>query len=268
MQRRRIFFVTFVAALMLPALAVAVTTARVFKLRYRTVAEAVELVQPMLSIEGSLTMQPHESRLTIQDRDDIVEHIAAVLEIFDSAPGRYRIVVELLEASNSPVPPGNQVEVDERVRRMFRYTSFRRLGTTVLEGELGGDAGADLGAGYQIRFEARSAGVKQRSVETDQLIPPPGAAPGQRVDSRPGAPAAGSRPVALTGDGQDYRVQLQGLTLMRTTEESGGLQRQVEVLRGRVTLAQGQQVAMVAGASETSDRGLVLIVRAQPVAED
>ena len=72
------------------------------------------------------------------------------------SPDRYRVRIELLEGgAEKPFGAANEVEATDRLRKMFKFPSYRSLGSAVLEGELGGDTQASLGAGYQISFVAQ-----------------------------------------------------------------------------------------------------------------
>jgi hypothetical protein len=211
-----------------------VTTVRVFQLRpgRLTIHEASAAVQPLLSESGTLTVQPHQRQLIVQDRPEVVAKVTALLEELQKAPDRYRIQVELLEASNAPLPPEQRATVDARVSRMFHFTSFRRIGATVFEGEIGQSAVAQVGEGYRVGF------VTNNLPSTDD------------------APWGVAELAA--------RFHLDRLTLVRTTAGAGGVQKQTEVLRTSVVLAPRQRTIFGASASEGSDRALVLILEALP----
>ncbi len=242
---RRVQFALAVICLVACGLAAddVVTTARVFNLRYHPVAEAATVIQPLLSEQGSLTLQPYHSRLTVQDRPEIVAQVAAVLKALDRPPERYRILVELFEASDRS-DAGTHVQLDERLRQIFHHSWFRRIGATTLEGEVGGQAGAHLGSGYRIRFTTRAGDIRHL---------PPSAQPPAVVMASPGYGT--------------FRVHLDQLTLIRTTLGYGGLENQLQLLRANVALAPSQRAVFRVGASENSERPLVLILKAKPVGE-
>lgn len=232
MTRKSLYFLFGMALLTATAWAAVETVSHVFTLRYLTVSEATTAVQPLLSDQGSLTLQPSRSRITVQDFPEVVNRVVEVINRLDRSPDRYRVHVELLEGgAERPFGSADEVEATERLRKMFKFPSYRSLGRAVLEGELGGDTRASLGIGYQVSFVAQ--------------IPP-------RSDETPwGAPDPGDR------------IQLRKLTLERLTPGADGEQVSQEFLCTNVLLSPNQQVYIGAGSSEDSETGLVLIVQVQ-----
>jgi hypothetical protein len=212
------------------------TTVRVFQVRYCSVTDAAAAVQVLLSESGSLTVHPHQSRITVQDRPEVVDRAAEVIAEMDRSPERYLIEVALLEGIGEELPPRQRAEVDARLRRMFPFVSYRRIGETTFDGVLGESATADLGEGHRVSFLAESLGI---SDDTPWGIPKPGS-----------------------------RIHVKWLTLSRTATDSAGRQRSIEVLRTSVFLSEKQEVFIGAGSSEDSKRGLVLILQARSIGTD
>lgn len=214
-----------------------VTTVRVFRLADTPVSirVAAAAVQPLLSEHGTLTVQPHQSQLIVQDRPEIVDRVAALLDSLNRSHERYRIRAELLEASNAPLAAGEQAPIDARVQRMFHFSSFRRIGVTLFEGEVGQSAVAHLGSGYQVGFVTAS-------LPTPETSPWSFANPGNRI-------------------------HLDRVTLVHSRVDARGVHRQTEVLRTSLVLGPGQRTIFGASAAEGSDRALVLILEAQPAGE-
>ena len=237
------------------ASAAAVTVARVFEFRYCSMAEAALVVQPLLSEEGALTLEPRQARLTVQDRPEVVDLIARTLKAFDRPPARFRIRAELYEASSEPGAGEDAAVADLKLSEVFRYTSFRRIGQAVLEGDVGATARADLGDGYLVRFTVLPGESPEGFVAPEAsspLIRPPAAgrwAAGHASD--PG------------GEPANRQVRLDKLVLARIGSP-GGLRPQ-EVLGSSALLATGQRVVLVASASESARKALVLVLRAEPV---
>jgi len=212
------------------------TTVRVFQVRYRPVTEVAAAVQALLTEDGSLTVQPRQSRITVQDRPEVVEAAAEMIAKMDRSPDRYLIDVVLLQGVAEELPPGQRAPVDSRLKRMFPFVAYRRIGTTSFDGVMGEPAAADLGEGHRVSFLANLLVFD---------------------DNAPwGIPDTGNR------------VHLQWLTLHRLTTDRTGKQQSVEILRTSVFLSENQEVFIGAGASEDSDRGLVLILQAQEIGGD
>lgn len=231
---RRLSRATLIAAVLVVAAAAAAadTVSRVFTLRHVSVAEASAAVQPLLSELGTLTLQPSMARMTVQDLPEVIERVAKLIRELDHQPSRYRIEVELLEGG--PVKPygsADEVAADERLRKMFKFPAYRRLGSAMLEGEFGSQAQADLGRGFRVSFL--------------------GQLPAYSADSPWGSPDPGDR------------IHLRGLVLQRLRMTGDGRQESEQVLRTTVLLSPNQKVYIGAGNSENAKVGWVLIIQAR-----
>jgi hypothetical protein len=236
MQRHIILVIVLLAGLAATTAAdESSTIARVFNLRYVSVSDAADAIQPLLSEGGSLTVQPHKSRVTVQDSPQVVARVADVIAELDKSPKKYSILVELLEGTDEQIAADRRAKVDSRVKRMFPFPSYRRIGSTVFEGELGSVASANLGDSYRISFLPNPLRLSSSSAY--------------------GIPDIGDR------------VQLEKFTLEQLSEKEDGEQGVVEVIRTDVHLSANQEVIIGAGASEDSRSGLVLIIQAEMVEE-
>jgi len=212
------------------------TTVRVFQVRYRSVTEVAAAVQTLLSEEGSLTVHPGQSRITVQDRPEVVVRAAEMIARMDRSPNRFLIDVVLLQGVAEELPPAQRAPVDARLKRMFPFVSYRRIGATSVDGVMGEPASADLGEGHRVSFLASALAI---SNDTPWGIPE-----------------------------TDNRIHLQLLTLKRITTDPTGKQRAVEVLKTSIYLSEKQEVFIGAGASEDSTQGLVLILQANEIGGD
>jgi hypothetical protein len=209
------------------------TIVRVFNLQYTSVSEASNAVQPLLSENGTLTVQPQKSRITVQDTQEVIAQVAELLAELDTAPKRYQILVRLIEGTDGEVPESARADVHARVTRMFPFPGYRRIGSTLYEGELGTEASAAIGDGFRLSFFPSQLRVSK--------------------DSAWGIPDVG------------IRIQLQELTLEKLGGNRSGDQVALEVIRTDVHLSPKQEVIIGAGASEDSSSGLVLILRAESI---
>jgi hypothetical protein len=217
--------------------AVEMTTVRVFHLEDTpiTVQEAANAIQPLLSESGSLTVQPHQLRVIVQDKPDVLARVSEVLDSLNRSPERFSLHIELLEATNEPLQRGDAADVDDRIRRTFQYAFFRRIGVTLVEGNVGDAAVATLGGGYQVRFMP------------DRL------------------PSPEEFPWGITPAGT--RIHIDRFTLTMSPPDAEGEHRPVEVLRTSLVLAPSQRAIFGASGSEKSNRALVLILTARSIGD-
>ncbi len=204
------------------------TAVRVFTLQNATVIEAFSAIEALLSDRGSVTVQPSLKRITIQDVPAVVERISAVMGELDRVPGEYRIEVELVKGLDVDGPSDLPPELDRRLHRMFPFTSYRRAGRAVFEGELGQPTAAAIGGDYRLSFLADLMNT---------------------AESTPwGVADAGTR------------TQVKWLRLDRLRTGPRGEEQVDELLRTTVLLSPKQKMIIGAGSSEDSGSGLVLIL--------
>jgi hypothetical protein len=210
-------------------LAAVETVTKVFTLQHLSVSDASSAVQPLLSEEGSLTIQPRHSRLMVQDLPTVVDRVAELIDEIDRAPGMFRVRVELVRGTSEPYSSGEPtVQIDPRLERMFKFASFRRLAGTTLEGEVGSTAEATLGDDYQVSFQSHAI---EYSSDTPWGAPEPG-----------------------------DRINLRRLILKQVGVDANGVRTTAVLLQTNMMLSSNQKVYIGAGSSEESDDGLVLIV--------
>ena len=199
---------------------------RVFRVEHAKVAKISAAIQPMLSDEGSVTVQPAKGRLTVRDRANVMASITETIERLDQKPSPFRLHVELLEGSTVPISMAGGQEVGQRLKQMFPFKFYRELGSADLEGVTGDEISVDLSEGFRVLV----------TVLDHRLEPTPFGIPNQTL-----------------------RLDLHPLVLERI-----GSKGTKEILRTRVVLSQNQEVVIGAGETEDSEQGLVLIIKALP----
>lgn len=207
------------------------TVTRVLTLEHVSVSEASAAVQPLLSENGSLTLQPSRSRLTVQDVPAVVDRVTELIDEMDRAPGQYRIHVELVQGTSQPYSSGQPAtRVDPRLRKMFDFPTFHHLAGTTVEGAVGSAAEAELGSDYEISFQPDA------------------------IEYSPDTPWGAPNP----GD----RINLRHLVLKKIGVDADGVRTATALLQTNMMLSSNQKVYIGAGSSEDADNGLVLIVHA------
>jgi len=231
MQRRILVLVAVIGIAAAVTAATIEIVSRSFRLEHASVSEASAAIQPMLSEAGSLTLQPKLSRIVVQDQREIIERVTELIKHLDHVPGLYSVHVELLEgAEPKPFGTRDEIKAEDRLRKMFNVAAFRRLGNSMIEGQLGNRAQADLGPDFRVSF-------LPQTLEQSENTPWGSVEPSNRISLRP-------------------------LVLERMETSSDGELTVHELLRTNVLLSQKQTVYIGAGNSEDSDHVLVLVVHA------
>ncbi len=138
------------------------TTVRVFNLKNASVSEAFAVIEPLLSEDGSVTVQPSRGRITIQDSPEVVGRISTLIDDLDRIPGRVsnrggasrgprcRAGIGSSSRSRPSAPPDVPLQV----------LSTRRP-STVFQGEFGQPTTASLSPNYRLSFLAESSSVPE-----------------------------------------------------------------------------------------------------------
>lgn len=199
---------------------------RVFQLHFRPAREAALLVEPMLSTEGSVLIQPGINAITVRDSAEVLKDVAAALAGWDVASANYEVRVRVLLASTTPPTPGPAAPlisgIGDELQRLFRFTSYRELDTLAVTAADGSAVEANVSDSYHIRFNVRAVPQDSERVQLAQLE-------FARRVSREGEDAETLQP------------------MIRTT----------------VTLRVGHTFVLGAARSEAANRALVLVLWAQ-----
>ncbi len=129
---------------------------RTFTFKYKDAGKAAEIIKPLLSAEGSMSIQPSTNALVVTDRADSLKSIAKALTQFDAPPQAFRIVVRLIGASrvegSAPKPSEDLKDIAPKLA-MFRYNAFDSLGSGDIAGREGDPGILTLATGYRADFK-------------------------------------------------------------------------------------------------------------------
>lgn len=214
-----------VFGLAMPLLAQTAQEVRVFQLRFKPAREAAALVEPLLSPDGSLLIQPRANTLTVRDTPAVQSRVAELLGTFDVPPQSFRIRLRLILASTATPtsgPPGPLIEgVGKELSQIFRFTSYQELDTLVLAASDGAMVEARAGGRYYVKF-------------------------------------------AVRGSSQDEnRLQLSGFELYRRGQNKDGSETLHLLLRTTLSLRLQQMAILGAARAEVTNQALVLVFWAE-----
>lgn len=148
--------------------------ARAFVVHHRALADAADLVQPILSPDGSVKLQPRLRTLIVEDHGDVLTRVAALLESFDLPPRNVEVTLSLFlgtaqeRAGQSPGAASFSREVRgvlEAIADFTKWTAYEPLGSravTAIEG--GAPVVAELSDDYRVVFTVDAIQVEQREV--------------------------------------------------------------------------------------------------------
>lgn len=126
---------------------------RTFQFKYKDADKAAAIIKPMMSSEGSLSMQGATNALVISDHPENMKAIANALAQFDAPAQTFRLSVRLVAAGRgeaTPVPPDLK-DIAPNLS-LLRFTQFEKLGDASFEGKEGDTGMLEMQTGYRADF--------------------------------------------------------------------------------------------------------------------
>lgn len=129
---------------------------RTFQFKYKDADKAAAIIKPLLSAEGSMSIQPSSNSLVVTDHAENLKAITAALTEFDAPARAVKLMLRLVAASR--VDPAAAPRVTDDLRdvasklSMLRFNAFEALGDTEIEGKEGEPELIDLSTGYRAEF--------------------------------------------------------------------------------------------------------------------
>lgn len=149
-----------------------VVQARAFEVRYRDLADAADLVGPLLSEEGSLTLRPRLKVLVIEDRASVLGRVEELLQSFDLPPRHVEVTLILFlgtdrrkepEAPRSPDSVfSNEVRgVIDALGDFTKWVAYEPLGSGAVTGAEGDRMVARLSSDYRVTLKLESVATRE-----------------------------------------------------------------------------------------------------------
>lgn len=115
--------------------------ARAFTIRYRNPSDAAALVEPILSREGSYTLQPRLNTLTVQDTDQVLGRVEELIRSFDVPPRNVEVTINLLIGTRQPSqqqPLPREIRgITEVLPDITRWSNYQLLDSVSFTGSEG-----------------------------------------------------------------------------------------------------------------------------------
>ena len=138
--------------------------ARTFRVEFKPLSDAAELIEPLLTDAGTVMMRPRQKSLIVEDRPSVLARVEQVLESFDLPPRSVKVTFVLFlgrdirekasrPASSASVFSKEVGEVIEALGDVTKWTSYEPLGSRSVRGQEGGETVADLSSDYRVSFE-------------------------------------------------------------------------------------------------------------------
>jgi hypothetical protein len=221
-------FILFVAAMLLSSVtlfaddATSGLAAKTFQFKFKDAERAATLIKPLISGEGSLSIQPGTNTLVVTDHAENLKGISTVLAKFDTPAQSFKIEIRLISASRAAVPgkiADDVKDVAAKLSAVLKFNTFEKLGQIVVEGKEGDP------------------------IVVEQF------APGYRADFRLGEYDPASDSIRVN----DFRLQRMVGDGKTTAEVQ-------QLLKTSLNLKIGQLVMLGASRQPASDRAMMLVL--------
>ena len=154
-------------------------SARAYEVRFKSLADAAELVSPLLTPQGSVTLQPRLKTLTVQDRVSVLDRVAALLKSFDVAPRNVEIAMSLFlgtdkreQEAGRNIPPSSMTTevrgIAETLGDFTKWNAYESLGGRSVTGAEGGRVTVNLSDEYRVAYDVET--VRDQSVKLTHFL--------------------------------------------------------------------------------------------------
>ncbi len=139
-----------------PPVGSAAVAARTFTIRHKNINDVYLLISQRLGPDGSIQSHPRQKTLTVYDRPEILERVAALIAAYDLPPRTVEVSVQLILAStgggSTPAPPPIRGVIEKLNALSTRWNDYRLLGSARVLGTEGENARLRIGDDYQVDF--------------------------------------------------------------------------------------------------------------------
>lgn len=154
-------------------------SARAYEVKFKSLSDAAELVTPLLTPQGTLTLQPRLKTITVQDHVSVLGRVAALLSSFDVAPRNVEIAMSLFlgtdkraEEAGRSIPPSSMTRdvrgIAETLGDFTKWNAYEPLGGRAVTGVEGGRVTVNLSDEYRVAYDIDA--VRDQSVKLTNFV--------------------------------------------------------------------------------------------------
>ena len=144
---------------------------RTFQFKYKDADKAAAIIKPLMSAEGSMSIQPASNSLVVTDRAEKMKAIADALAAFDTPPHSVTLALHLIGASRGETAtkvPAEMREIGSKLA-ILRYNVIDDLGNANVQGREGQPTTIDLQNGYRVDFKFGEYDPSSDSIQLDDF---------------------------------------------------------------------------------------------------
>jgi hypothetical protein len=129
-------------------------TVRSFSFKFKQADKAAAAIKPLLSNDGSMSIQPATNSLVVTDRAENLKAVARMIGDFDKEPQSFHLYVRIVGASRVEGSPKIADDLKDVARKLaiLPYNSFEDVGQATVQGKEGDPGLIDMQTGYRAAF--------------------------------------------------------------------------------------------------------------------
>ena len=127
---------------------------RSFTFKFKQADKAAAAIKPLLSAEGSMSIQPSSNALVVTDHAENMKAVAKMISDFDKEPQSFRLYVRIVGASRvegAAKIPDDLKDVARKLS-MLPYNTYESVGEATVQGKEGDPGLIDMTTGYRAGF--------------------------------------------------------------------------------------------------------------------
>ncbi len=132
----------------------AALSVRSFTFKFKQADKAAAAIKPLLSAEGSMSIQPSSNALVVTDHAENMKAVAKMIGDFDKEPQSFRLYVRIVGATRVEGTPKIADDLKDVARKlaMLPYNAYESVGEATVQGREGDPGLIDMPSGYRAGF--------------------------------------------------------------------------------------------------------------------
>lgn len=132
----------------------AALTVRSFTFKFKQADKAAAAIKPLLSAEGSMSIQPSSNALVVTDHAENMKTVAKMIGDFDKEPQSFRLYVRIVGATRVEGAARIPDDLKDVARKlaMLPYNTYESVGEATVQGKEGDPGLIDMTTGYRAGF--------------------------------------------------------------------------------------------------------------------
>jgi len=130
-------------------------TVQTFQFKHKQADKAAAVIKPLMSADGTMSIQPGTNSLVVSDSPENIKRISAALAQFDTQPASMMLSVRLVSASRTTGEPRVAPQLTDVASKLalLRFNVLESLGSADAGGREGEPGRIELEGGYRAEFK-------------------------------------------------------------------------------------------------------------------